>query len=75
MSSRPILATVFRKKIPHAVRRYARIDTAYPRALQILIQQGEPGDVVEFSHSEWGFQIGWIKIHVGGKISGEWVKE
>jgi len=72
MCARPILATIFRKNIAHAVRHYARVDTAFPRAVQILMQHGEPGDVVEFAHSEHGFQIGTVKIHVGGKINVKW---
>ena len=50
------------------MRYYARLDTAIPRAVQLLILEGQPKDVIELAHSEHGFQIGTIKIHVGGRI-------
>jgi len=71
-ASRPILATIFHMGKDIHKRHYARVDTAFPRAVQILMQDGEPGDVVEFAHSEYGFQIGTVKIHVGGKINVKW---
>lgn len=67
--SRHIVATLHHKGKPVWNRRYARIDTAFPRAVELLIIDGEPGDVIEFSHSEYGFQIGTVKIKAGGKIT------
>lgn len=52
-----------------APRRYTRLSTAIPRATQLLMEYGEPGSVAELAHAEHGFQIGTVKIHVGGKLS------
>ena len=73
MTKRTILATLYRKNKPEARRQYARISTAFPRAVQLLMLEGEPGDVIEFAHADFGFQIGTVKIHVGGKITVNWV--
>lgn len=73
--SRPILATFYHKNEQKNARRYARIDTALPKAVYRLILEGEPGDVIEFSHAEWGFQIGTAKIKVGGNIILNWTEE
>lgn len=70
---RPILATVFRKGKKTSKRQYARITTAFPRAVQVLMETAQPGDVVEFAHADWGFQIGWVKIHVDCLIEMHWV--
>jgi hypothetical protein len=48
------------------MRHYARLNTAIPRAVMILLDEGKPGDVLELAHSEHGFQIATITIHVGG---------
>jgi len=50
-------------------RRYVRVQTAIPRAVEILLWLGSPGDVVELSHAEFGFTIATIKVHVGGKVT------
>lgn len=73
MSKRPILATILRKHIAQSVRHYSRISTAFPKAVQLLIESGEPGDVVEFASSDFGYQIGTVKIHAGGKIDVRWL--
>lgn len=70
MSLRPYQATHLRNHTPISrPRHFGRIDTAVPRMIQLLIQNGHPGDVVEIAHSEWGFQIATVKIHVGGKLT------
>ena len=66
---RPIVATFLREGKPLMTRRYARLDNAIPRATQLLMQCGEPRDVVEFSHADTGLQVGTIKIHAGGKLT------
>lgn len=70
---RPIVATFLRGGKPQGTRHYARIDNAIPRATQLLMQHGQPKDVVEFSHADTGLQIGTIKIHAGGKASTWWL--
>lgn len=71
---RPIVATfLHRGGAPMGTRTYARLDTAIPRATQILLQEGKPRDVVEFSHADTGLQIGTIKVHTGGKMTTSWV--
>jgi len=66
------------RKAPYQVlstRRFVRLDTAIPRAVQLLILQGQPGDVIELAHHEHGFQIATIKIHSGGKFNIQISKE
>lgn len=50
-------------------RRYVRVQTAIPRAVEILLWNGSPGDVVELSHAELVFAIATITVHVGGKVT------
>lgn len=69
MATRPILATYYRRHQPITTSRYARITTAFPKALTRLLLDGEPGDVVEFAHAEYGFQIGTVKIHTHGRLT------
>lgn len=66
--SRPIIATLFHKNQPVYTRHYARVTTAIPRSIAIILERGEPGDVVELAHGEWGFQIATIKVQVGASI-------
>lgn len=73
MFNRNIVATFTRKNKVLETRRYSRIDTAYPRVTQLLILDGQPRDVVEFSHAETGLHIGHVKLHTGGKLSAEWI--
>lgn len=72
--ARPLLLTFFRKNVDMASlgmapRRLARINTALPRAIQLLVMNGQPGDVAEIAHAEFGFQIATIRIHVGGRFT------
>ena len=66
--ARPIVAAFHRKSKPGHVRRYAKIDNALPRATQLLMWDGSPGDVVEFSHALTGKALGSVKIRAGGKL-------
>ncbi len=69
---RPIVAT-FHPKVGKvsklaAPRRYAKIDNALPRATQLLMWEGNPGDRVEFSHALTGKQLGVVTVKAGGKL-------
>lgn len=64
MAHRRIIATMYRGKKQEKiwVRYYNWMDTAMPRAVQLALCYGEPGDVVEFASVELGFQIGTLKV-------------
>ena len=64
MSQRLIIATLLRGKKQEKVwvRYYNWMDTAMPRAVQLALCYGNPGDVVEFASTELGFQIGVLRI-------------
>lgn len=64
MAQRRIIATLLRGKKQEKVwvRYYNWMDTAMPRALQLALCYGNPGDVVEFASTELGFQIGTLTI-------------
>ena len=75
---RPIVATFHRKDqrlVKGETRRYAKIDNALPRATQLLMWDGAPGDVVEFSHALTGKSLGFIKVKAGGKLDSEFIWE
>lgn len=59
---------------PYLVRRYARLGTAMPRVMAYLIQNGEPRDTVDFYHLETGLFIGFLRVHVGGRLTGQFLK-
>lgn len=61
---RAISATLYRGKKKEKVwtRYYNWMDTAMPRAVQLAIQTGNDGDVVEFASQELGFQIGVLHV-------------
>ena len=69
MTSRPIIATFYHRKRAARPRHFARVDTAVPRCMLRLLQHGEPGDVIELAHAEFGFQIGTLKIQAGGAFT------
>lgn len=64
MAQRRIIATLLRGKKQEKVwvRYYNWMDTAMPRAVQLALCYGNPGDVVEFASTELGFQIGTLTI-------------
>jgi hypothetical protein len=72
MRELPIIATLHRKRKVVKSRRYARIDTAIKRQSQLAVIEGEPKDVIEFSHAHTGLQIGTIRVGVG-EFKAEWV--
>ena len=61
---RNIVTTLHRKNQPIRVRNYARLDTAVPRATQLAIMNGQPGDVVTIHHAVTGLVIGSIKVSI-----------
>lgn len=72
MSKRPILAILHRKEegqrnsVPIWSGRYGKIGNALSRAVKRGIEEGQPGDVVELSHAELGFEIGSVKLGLYG---------
>lgn len=64
MTQRRIVATLLRGKKQEViwVRYYNWMDTAMPRAVQLALCYGAPGDIVEFASTELGFQIGTLRI-------------
>lgn len=79
MSRRRVTATLMRKtgpgvdhtRVPVWTRHYAYFDTAMPRAVQLALSQGVEGDIVEFTSSELGFQMGVLRVKAGGKFDVE----
>lgn len=61
---RNIVTTLHRKHQPIRVRNYARLNTAAPRATQLAIMDGQPGDVVTIHHAVTGLEIGSIKVSI-----------
>ena len=72
--SRPISATLYRgkKKEKVWVRYYSWMDTAMPRAVQLALQTGHEGDVVEFASTELGFQIGVLHVLPNNRVELEY---
>ena len=70
---RRVIATLLRGTGPGRerevvwARRFAYMDTAMPRILQLAIREGEAGDIVEFGSDEFGFQLGVLHLRQGGK--------
>lgn len=53
-------------------RYYARIDTAVRRSVQVAMLEAYPGEVVEFSSRDFGYQIGTVKMQTMGRIQVDW---
>ena len=74
---RKIIATLNRvegnKRVVVWTRTYVRFDTAAPRAVELGLLTGQPGDVVQISSILTGLEIGTVKIHAGGKIVVQWL--
>ncbi|QBJ04474.1 hypothetical protein HOV23_gp099 [Pseudomonas phage Lana] len=72
--SRGISATLYRgrKKDKVWTRYYSWMDTAMPRAVQLTLQTGEEGDVVEFASTELGFQIGVLHVRPRNRLELEY---
>ena len=71
---RRIMACLYqgKNKKPVWTRYYNWMDTAMPRAVQLALCSGYLGDVVEFSSTELGFQIGVLHLMPGNKIELEY---
>lgn len=67
---RKIIACLYRGKKKELVwtRYYSWMDTAMPRAVQLAMQTGTTGDVVEFASTELGFQIGILRLMPKNKV-------
>lgn len=63
-TSRPIVASWYRKGRLITVRHYVRLDTSIPTITRNLILDGQPGDVVEFAHNVTGMWIGTMKLRL-----------
>lgn len=72
---RPLVATLFSNRKPVWVRYYARLDTAVRKSVHLAVLEGEPGDVIEFSSRQFGYQIGTVVIHVLGRLTVSWDKQ
>ena len=70
---RPIIAVFIRRGKQVCPRRYAKLDNAIPRYTQLLMQYGQPRDVVEFSHADTGLQIGTIKVNAVGELTTDYI--
>lgn len=76
--ARQISATLFRSTGPRKprepvwTRKYAWMDTAMPRAVQIPLREGEVGDLIEFSGEQAGFQLGTIELGEKCTLKVEW---
>ena len=66
---RPIAAALNRGGRVLWTKRYARLDTALPRGIYYALMEGQPKDVLELYHAEFGFQIATVMLHVGGQIT------
>lgn len=68
-----VIATMMRGREKEVlwVRRYAYFDTAMPRAVQLALTYGVEGDIVEFSSTEYGFQLGILRVGRGNRYEME----
>lgn len=71
--NRPIVATLHRGGKIVWTRRYARIDTALPKLTKHAVMLGHPGDAAILHHDVTGLEIGYVKVHVGGRLSAKWI--
>ena len=56
-------------------RRYMTIDAALARATFELGSKGKPKDTVTFTHAVTSKYLGFMRVHAGGKFTGERVWE
>lgn len=71
---RAISATLYRGKKKERIwtRHYGWMNTAMPRAVQLAIETGSDGDVVEFASTELGFQIGVLHVRSRNRVELEY---
>lgn len=73
MAKRLLVAQFHRNNQPILAKRYFnRVDTAIPRCVQLVLLDGEPGDTIQISSSEFGYWIADIRVRAGGKIDIKW---
>jgi hypothetical protein len=53
------------------VRHYSYFDTAMPRMLQLAISYCNEGDFIEFASTEFGYQLGVLRINKGNRFDME----
>lgn len=68
-NERNIVCELSRKGQVTYTRRYKWIDTAVARSIQVLLQTGEPGDVLQVSHYKTGLEFGSVKVGAGGRLT------
>lgn len=74
--TRPYIVTLHRKRKPvGSPRHYSRLDTAFPRCVQRLIQDGQPGDCYEVASADHGFQVGTVTINAKGNVALRFAEE
>lgn len=49
-------------------RQYAWLDTAMPRAIALALNEGQPGDVVEFHSLGRGVYLGTVRVLPRGRV-------
>lgn len=68
---RPIAATLHRASgkstVEIWVRRYSSVTRAITRGVELMLLEGEPGDVLEISSSNFGYQIATVKLRVNAQ--------
>jgi hypothetical protein len=70
---RRVVAIMMRGKSKEVImaRHYSYFDTAMPRMLQLAITYCNEGDFIEFTSSEFGYQLGVLHIRKGGRFEME----
>jgi hypothetical protein len=75
-SPRPFIAQLHRKHKRSTLilwtRHYSSMESAIKRAVGLAITEGFPGDVVEFSHSDLGYQVATVTLATRGKLTIDW---
>lgn len=70
VSKRRVIATMTRgtSKEVIMVRRYSWFDTVMPRMLQLAISYCNEGDFIEFASTDYGWQLGVLRVRKGGRF-------
>lgn len=63
--TRDIVVHWWRNNKRVAERRFVRLETAIRRMSQLAYVEGQPGDVIEYTHRTTGAWIGGTKVRVG----------
>lgn len=54
-------------------RHYARLNTAIRKACEIMLEDGEVGDLIEIFYKQTGLQIGTVRMTARGKVEMQYV--